>query len=41
MPDADYSRWVKPEVLAQIFLFLASEAESPIHGALIPAYGLS
>ena len=29
------------DVLAQIFLFLASEAASPIHGALIPAYGLS
>ncbi|GAB4533456.1 MAG: SDR family NAD(P)-dependent oxidoreductase [Anaerolineae bacterium] len=41
MPDADHSRWVKPEALAQIFLFLASEAASPIHGALVPAYGLS
>jgi NAD(P)-dependent dehydrogenase (short-subunit alcohol dehydrogenase family) len=41
MPDADHSRWVKPEALAQIFLFLASEAASPINGALIPAYGLS
>jgi NAD(P)-dependent dehydrogenase (short-subunit alcohol dehydrogenase family) len=41
MPNADHSRWVKPEALAQIILFLASEAASPIHGALIPAYGFS
>lgn len=39
MPTADHSRWVTPEALAQIILFLTSEAASPIHGAAIPAYG--
>lgn len=41
MPDADYSKWVKPEALAQVILFLASDAASAIHGAAIPVYGES
>jgi len=41
MPNADYSRWVKPEAIAQVVLFLASDAAGPINGALIPVYGLS
>jgi NAD(P)-dependent dehydrogenase (short-subunit alcohol dehydrogenase family) len=41
MPNADHSRWVKPEAIAQVILFLASDAASPIHGALIPVYGLT
>lgn len=36
MPDADFSQWVKPEDLAQVILFLASDAASGINGALIP-----
>ncbi|MBI1759792.1 MAG: SDR family NAD(P)-dependent oxidoreductase [Acidobacteria bacterium] len=39
MPNADYSRWVTPEALAEIILFLTSDAASAIHGAAIPAYG--
>lgn len=39
MPNADTSRWVKPEQLARVILFLASEDASPIHGALLPVYG--
>jgi len=39
MPQADYSRWVQPQELARVILFLASEDASPIHGALIPVYG--
>jgi NAD(P)-dependent dehydrogenase (short-subunit alcohol dehydrogenase family) len=38
-PDADQSRWVAPEEIAQVILFLASEASSPVSGAQIPAYG--
>jgi NAD(P)-dependent dehydrogenase (short-subunit alcohol dehydrogenase family) len=40
-PDADYSKWVSPEAMADVFLFLASEAARAIHGAAIPVYGLS
>jgi NAD(P)-dependent dehydrogenase (short-subunit alcohol dehydrogenase family) len=39
MPKADYGRWVTPEAVAEIILFLTSTAASPIHGAAIPVYG--
>jgi NAD(P)-dependent dehydrogenase (short-subunit alcohol dehydrogenase family) len=39
MPKADFSKWVKPEDLARVILFLASEEAKDIHGALIPVYG--
>lgn len=41
MPAADHSRWVAPDSIARIFLFLASDAAQALHGAHIPAYGLS
>ena len=41
MPDADFSRWVTPESLANVIMFLASDAGRDIHGATIPVYGLS
>jgi NAD(P)-dependent dehydrogenase (short-subunit alcohol dehydrogenase family) len=41
MPDADYTQWVKPEAIADVILFLASEAAHAIHGAHIPVYGMS
>ena len=40
-PDADFSRWVSPEALADVILFLASPAARAIHGAAIPVYGLT
>ena len=40
MPDADTGRWVTPEELANVILFLASDAAQAIHGAAIPVYGL-
>jgi len=39
MPKADPSRWVPPEAIARVFLFLASEEAWPINGAAIPVYG--
>ncbi len=41
MPNADFNKWVSPEHLANVILFLASPAANPIHGAAIPVYGLS
>ena len=39
MPDADHSRWVKPEDIAETMLFLCGEAAAAISGASIPVYG--
>jgi NAD(P)-dependent dehydrogenase (short-subunit alcohol dehydrogenase family) len=40
MPEADPSRWVAPQALAEVVAFLASDAASAIHGASIPVHGL-
>jgi NAD(P)-dependent dehydrogenase (short-subunit alcohol dehydrogenase family) len=39
MPDADVSAWVTPQELAEVILFLASDAASAVTGALIPVSG--
>jgi NAD(P)-dependent dehydrogenase (short-subunit alcohol dehydrogenase family) len=41
MPQADPRRWVAPQDLAAVILFLASDASRAIHGAAIPVTGLS
>jgi NAD(P)-dependent dehydrogenase (short-subunit alcohol dehydrogenase family) len=41
MPDADPRRWVAPADLAQVIVFLASDAARAIHGAALPVSGLS
>ena len=41
MPDADPKRWVAPQDLAQVVLFLASDAARAIHGAALPVTALS
>jgi NAD(P)-dependent dehydrogenase (short-subunit alcohol dehydrogenase family) len=38
-PNADTSKWVKPEQIAQTILFLSSDASSATSGAAIPVYG--
>jgi NAD(P)-dependent dehydrogenase (short-subunit alcohol dehydrogenase family) len=38
-PDADHSRWVSPDEIARVILFLASDASGPTSGAQIPVYG--
>jgi len=40
MPNADFSKWVKPSEIARVVLFLASGDSKPIHGAAMPVYGL-
>ncbi len=39
MPDADFSRWVKPEQIADLIVFLLSDRARAITGALIPIAG--
>ena len=41
MPKADHSRWVAPQAIAEVIMFLASDAARAVHGAAIPVYGLS
>jgi NAD(P)-dependent dehydrogenase (short-subunit alcohol dehydrogenase family) len=39
MPRADFEKWVRPEGLAEVILFLVSGSASGINGALIPVSG--
>lgn len=38
-PNADRSKWVSPQLIAQFALFLASDAAAQITGAAVPFYG--
>lgn len=39
MPDADFSRWVKPEEIARVVRFLCSDDAAVTSGAHVPVYG--
>jgi NAD(P)-dependent dehydrogenase (short-subunit alcohol dehydrogenase family) len=39
MPKADFAKWVTPLELADVILFLASDAASAVTGALLPVSG--
>jgi NAD(P)-dependent dehydrogenase (short-subunit alcohol dehydrogenase family) len=39
MPRADFTKWVRPLELAEVILFLVSDAASAVTGALIPVAG--
>jgi NAD(P)-dependent dehydrogenase (short-subunit alcohol dehydrogenase family) len=39
MPKADFSKWVTPESIAKLLLWLVSDAASDVSGAVIPIYG--
>lgn len=39
VPNGDYSKWVEPEAIADVILFLISDAARAINGAALPVYG--
>ncbi len=39
MPGANFASWPKPEDIANVILFLSSDAARTIHGTAIPVYG--
>ena len=39
MPNSDFSKWVKPEQLADVILFLSSPQSDAVTGAAVPVYG--
>jgi len=40
MPNIDFNKWVKPDDLANVVLFLSSEEAKTITGAAIPTFGV-
>src|SRR6476469_7962005 len=38
-PDADHSKWVRPEEIAKVIRFLISAESAPMSGAAVPVYG--
>ncbi len=41
MPDASFAKWPRPEEIAGVILFLASDQARVVHGASVPVYGES
>lgn len=39
MPNEDFSKWIRPAAVADLILWLASDAGREINGAVIPVYG--
>ena len=41
MPNSDFSKWPKPQEIANVILYLSSDQAKLIHGAAVPVYGNS
>ena len=41
MPNTDFTRWVTPEAIADVILFLASDEARAVSGAAVPVFGAS
>jgi len=41
MPSANFAQWPRPEEIARVILFLASDEARVVHGASVPVYGQS
>ena len=41
MPNSNFDKWVRPEAMSKVAMFLASSDADPIHGAAVPVEGLS
>jgi len=41
MPNAEFDKWIKPEDLANVILFLSSDKAKTITGAAIPTFGIN
>ncbi len=39
MPHADFSKWVAPEAIAKLIVWLTSDEAADVSGAIIPIYG--
>ena len=39
MPKADFKKWVKPETVARLMVWLAGDGTNDVNGAVIPVYG--
>lgn len=39
IPNGDFSKWVEPEAIADVILFLLSDAARAINGVAVPVYG--
>jgi NAD(P)-dependent dehydrogenase (short-subunit alcohol dehydrogenase family) len=40
MPNADFSKWVRPATVASLTVWLARDAGTDVNGAVIPVYGV-
>ncbi|HMA54688.1 MAG TPA: SDR family NAD(P)-dependent oxidoreductase [Acidobacteriota bacterium] len=41
IPGGDFSKWADPEAVAEVLLFLVSDASAVTSGAVVPVYGKS